>query len=593
MPSIQILSDNLVNKIAAGEVVERPASVVKELVENSLDAGATRIDIEIADGGRKSITVRDDGDGIAADELQLAVCRHATSKIATVDDLFTIHTLGFRGEALASIASVSKLSLVSRKKNAAGPAREIKIEGGEIVSEGDAALSEGTSVSVKYLFYHTPARLKFLKTSETELAHIADYVTRAALSHPHVGFRLEHQGKKIISTTGNADLKTKIADLIGGDVAKACFEFSGGRGPIEIWGLLGHPHASRPNNRNMYLFVNGRPVRDKTIHHAVMEAYRNLLMRGRFPFIALFLNLPPELVDINVHPAKAEVRFANSSVIHEAVFQAIRKKLEEEPWKNGDVVGRGLFEGEPASVSDPMGQPGGKPSGIPLRSSSGFPRPLGLMGAPLSLGQSLLQDPAQQTRNFYGGLHVIGQLLNTYILCQGEKGLVMVDQHAAHERIGFEKLLIQHQKGEVASQHLLIPENFDLHPSETEILKKYLPELETFGIEIEFFGGNTFVLKRLPVLFQKIRIQEWVRDLVGDALEQGKLSSLKGNLNAVFASIACHTAIRAGHPLNTEEMRGLLRELDQFPFTSSCPHGRPVFYEMEQSDLERKFKRVL
>lgn len=309
MSPIHSLSDSLINKIAAGEVVERPASVVKELVENALDAGATRIEVELVDGGKKSILVRDNGQGIAPDQLGLAVARHSTSKISKLEDLFQIQTLGFRGEALASIASISKLRLISKKTKSNVSAREIYLEGGSVVSKNDVGHPEGTSVLVKYLFYKTPARLKFLKGGETELNHISDYVTKAALANPHIALSLSHREKKIIKTYEGSDLTHRVVDLFGREVAEASYDLRGGLDGLEICGRVGHPQISRSNSRHLFLFVNGRPVRDKVLHHAIIEAYRDLLMRGRYPFVILFLKVPCEMVDVNVHPAKNEVRF--------------------------------------------------------------------------------------------------------------------------------------------------------------------------------------------------------------------------------------------------------------------------------------------
>lgn len=594
MPSIAVLTDSLINKIAAGEVVERPASVVKELVENSLDAQATQIDIEITSGGKKGILVRDNGVGIVAQELLLAVSRHATSKISSMDDLNDVNTLGFRGEALASIASVSKLTLTSKKKGSSMPAQEIYLEGGKVVSEGKRGHPEGTTVSVKYLFYQTPARLKFLKSPETEISHISDTVVRAALSHPNVSFKLTHNGRKIISAKGTGDLRERLRELFDSETADSSLEISGGKGGLEICGFAGNPHLSRSHSRNIYLFVNHRPVRDKVLFHAILEGYRNLLMRGRYPFIVLFLKVPSEMVDVNVHPAKSEVRFSNSSVIHNIVYEAVRNTLQKS-------VGK-VFHRPDASAVTLMDPSGSKPSR--MSDWSGFSLPARPHGVPTAPATGLVQDPANTffdalspdiglVRTLYGQLEVIGQLMATYLVCQTQGKFVLVDQHAAHERIGYEKLLIAHREGKIPTQHLLIPENFDLNPSDTEILKKYLPELDILGIEIDFFGGNTFVVKSLPTFFKKVRLKDFVQDLIGDALEKGSLVSLKDKVNAVFASIACHSAIRANHSLTNEEMRALLRELDQYPFNASCPHGRPVFKEISKYELEKWFKRVV
>lgn len=590
MSTIELLSDSIINKIAAGEVVERPASVVKELVENALDAEAKNIEIDLEEGGKKRIQVRDDGRGISPHELRLAVSRHATSKIKTVDDLFRIRTLGFRGEALASIASVSKMTLTSRSALSQGAAREIYIEGGDIVEEKEAGHPLGTTVSVKYLFYHTPARLKFLKSEETEVTHILDHVTRMALAYPQVTFRVTHNGKRIISAQGTGNFKRRIADLFGSDISESCYpiifkegndssspklEILQNQKPLCVTGEIGHPQISRSHQRNIYLFVNQRPVKDKVIFHALLEAYRNLLMHGRYPFSILFLEVPEEMVDVNVHPAKLEVRFTNSQQIHRLVYDAVRRTLEREPW--GIKI---------AHESVGASRPGGTPMGLINQA------PTIIEDLPIRIIDEKRKIDINRTS--YSDLKVIGQLLGTYLVCEASEKMVLIDQHAAHERIGFEKLLLQYQKGSIPVQQLLIPENFDLKPSDTEILKKYVEELEKFGIEIDFFGGGTFVVKAIPFLFQKkVSIRDLILDLIGDILEKGKLTSLTDSLNDILARFACHGAIRAHDLLTLEEMRSLLKELDHYQFTSFCPHGRPVLIEVQKSELERWFKRIV
>lgn len=589
MTSIKPLAESLINKIAAGEVVERPASVVKELLENSLDAGATEIDIQLEDGGKKSILVRDNGAGIARAELRIAISRHATSKIATLEDLFALQTLGFRGEALAAMAAVSKLKLTSRQgggneKNQRGTAPvshgggnnnvagELVVEGGEILSEQDVGHAVGTTVVVSQLFYKTPARLKFLKSADTELAYISDTVTKAALIHPEVAFKLAHRGRTIIHATKSHDAKGRITDLFDHDIAKACYALAGGRDGLEIHGMVGHPMISRSHRRHVFLFVNGRPVQDKVLHHAVMEAHRDLLMKGRFPFIVLFLKVPPQMVDVNVHPAKTEVRFAQSQVIHNFVYECLRVRLTEEPWKEGGGIQNNIWDRGPS-----------------------FPCELGVAegGAQGAARDEEVQKQIVFGKTSYAELCVIGQLMGTYILCQAKEKLVLLDQHAAHERIGFEKLLLQYQAGCISTQRLLVPINFDLNPSECEVLKKYVEELQKFGFEIDFFGGNTFVTKGVPTLLQKVVIRDLMLDLVGDTLEKGRLTSLHDKLHGVLARMACHAAIRAHDKLELSQMQALIRELDDYQNTSFCPHGRPVSMEVTKYEIERWFKRIV
>jgi len=600
MSVIHLLPDSLINKIAAGEVVERPASVVKELLENAIDAGAKNIIIEVTDGGKKSILVRDDGSGIEGEDLLMAVSRHATSKIHTTDDLFAIQTLGFRGEALASIASISKLTLTSRA-TLASSANEIQIEGGKIIAEKVSPHPIGTTVLVKYLFYQTPARLKFLKSAETESTHIVDHVYRVALANPNRAIRLFHNGNKMVSTESSTDGNKKIADLFGADVAKSCFKIveRTGCGAIAVSGYLGHPQISRSHQRHIYFFVNGRAVKDKIMTHAVMEAHRDALMRGRYPFVVLNLTVPSEMVDVNVHPTKAEVRFSNSSLIHQAVTEAVRKTLESKPWENIPLLCKeGLGEvdrGLSVMTTSVLPHPASPYKGEEVYySSQQFS--LDSQTSQESLVSKSFVNKCYTTTPF-SRLNVIGQLMGTYLLCEAhienaDKRFVLIDQHAAHERIGFEKLLKQYEQGNLSTQSLLVPETFDLKPSEAEILKKYLEELQSFGFEIEFFGGCTFVLKGVPAwIDRKGVIKDMMLDLIGDVLEKGKLTSLKDSLHAVLASVSCHGAIRANHHLNLEEMRGLISELTQYPTITTCPHGRPVAIEISSGELERWFKR--
>lgn len=588
---IKQLPEELINKIAAGEVVERPASVVKELVENSLDAGAREVHIDLLDGGKQSIIVKDNGRGIAKAEIPLALARHSTSKISQEQDLYRLTTMGFRGEALAAIASVSQLYLTSRTAEAS-EAWQVQLEGGEIVEQGPVGHSVGTTIQVKNLFFRTPARLKFLKSADTEITHIADYVTKAALAHPEVRLSLTHRGRRLIDVQGTDRLGERVRELFGGEIFSHTFDFSGGE-TVQIQGRLGHPLIARSHARQIYLFVNRRPVRDRMIQHGILEAYRDLLMKQRYPFIVLFIEVPSEMVDVNVHPAKAEVRFAKPNLIHNAILEIIREKLVQAPWKvptNTPAPMHHDWERGPAFPCelDGAGQ-AGRHGDLPTDNE-----------VYTALKQQFSEGPTvyeQRRIEFghspYAEMEVLGQLLGTYMVCQWQQKLVLVDQHAAHERIAFERLLKLHGAGNIPSQQLLVPINFDLQPSESEILKKYVAELSEFGFEIEFFGGHTFVVKSVPSLFGKLSPQSFVQDLIGDVLEKGRLASLHDQLHAVLARMACHGAVRANDPLTLPEMRALLIELDAHQNTSFCPHGRPVSIEVEKYEIEKWFKRVV
>lgn len=606
---IQTLPDHLINQIAAGEVVERPFSVVKECVENSLDAGATKIEVQIQEGGKKSILIRDNGCGIPADQLKLALSRHSTSKISSQEDLSLIDTLGFRGEALASIASVSKLSLTSRIHDKAVSAYEVFVEGGKMGEPAEVGHPFGTTLSIKYLFYQTPARLKFLKSTETEMSHISDCMTRLALSHPEVAFSLQHQGKQIFKVPENQDIRSRIQSLFDQHMGSATYPVHSSQSDIQILGEIAHPQVNFSQNKYVYLFVNGRSVRDKVLYHAVFEGYRSQLMRGRYPFVVLFLQVPPSMVDVNVHPAKTEVRFSQSQIVHRAVYEAVGKTLRESPWYGNKQENDNDKRLDISEV--PTNQSSYRPSreaqsnlweapGKVSTLKENFTQPTVDTGNRI-IGESQQfwneqsdRKEVRYNRLSYSSLEIIGQLLGTYLVCQSNDKLVLIDQHAAHERIGFEKLKKAYDEGGIPSQQLLIPENFDLNPSEVDILKNYLQELEKFGFEIEHFGGNTFVTKAKPVLFaNKVPMKSFIMDLINDVLNQGHMSTLQDKLEHTLASMACHHAIRAHHLLNKDQMSGLLSELERYQFTSFCPHGRPVAIEVTKYEIEKWFKRIV
>ncbi|MBX7149731.1 DNA mismatch repair endonuclease MutL [bacterium] len=598
MPDIAQLPDVLVNRIAAGEVIERPSSVVKELVENALDAGATEISVDLSQGGKKSIVVKDNGCGIKPEQLKLSIHRHTTSKIKTLDDLDRINTMGFRGEALASMASIAKLKITSRSRETQSPAHEIEVEGGEIIHFGETGHDYGTTVSVKYLFHHTPARLKFLKSNETELSHISDFLTKCALINPQVGFKLFHDDKKIISVRPTAQLKERVRELFGADISEWIYPISHQHDSISVTGFAGHPQLARSHQRDMYLFVNGRPVRDKVIFHALIEAYRNLLMHGKYPFVIVNMTMPHEMVDVNVHPAKTEVRFVNGNVMHRLVTDALRKTLAESPWFETTAAPSYSI---PPSIDQSRGMARHAPTVLPSSytlSTGAFKNDNELVS---SLKQNIepIQEPETQraiqfAHTPFGELTVIGQLSGTYILCQGRDKLVLIDQHAAHERVGFEKLLLEQEKGGIHKQNLLIPETFDLNPSDAEVLKQYLDDLKPYGLDIDHFGGNTFVVRAYPSLLQgKLNIKNMVLDFVGEALERGRIDSLKDKMNHVLATMACHAAVRAHDVLGRHEMEALLKDLDQYHFTSFCPHGRPVMVEVTEYEIQKWFKRIV
>ena len=530
--SIHKLSDELINKIAAGEVVERPASVVKELIENSLDAGATQIVVHLKEGGKTFIQVTDNGSGIPSEELELAVARHATSKIQNFDDLYRLETKGFRGEALASVAGVSQLSLASAFEDQ-DPC-ELIVRGGKIFEKRACAHPKGTTVTVKYLFYQTPARLKFLRTKETETQHVVDVITKMALSHSSVEFKLFQEERSLFEAPLFSDPKKRVVSLLGKDLEDYLYEFSAEGAGLKAWGYFSHPNVARSQRSQTFFFVNSRSVQDKILWHAVIEAYRDLLMRGKYPVLVLHLEVDPQTVDVNVHPTKSEVRFHHTQQVHAFVKNALREHLQKAPWVDReDGSRRGGFLTRPI-----LGQvwnlplPDRTPTGEIFRQTTSSQRQIEFGKTP------------------YANMHPIGQFLGTYILCESDSKLILIDQHAAHERIGFEKLMLQYQKEGIASEPLLVSESFELKPSDAEILKKYLEEFLNFGFEIEFFGGETFVLKAQPILFKgKIDFLSFLIDVIEDIKATGELVSLKDRLHHLFATMACHPQTRSHHPL--------------------------------------------
>ncbi len=606
-PIIQKLPEELICQIAAGEVVERPFSVVKELVENSIDAGATRIQINIVDGGRKKIEVSDNGCGMQGHDIELALTRHATSKIRKLEDLNDIHSLGFRGEALPSIASVSHFRLESAVAAQSPLGRFWTNENGTLL-QGDYSRQQGTSISVEDLFYATPARLKFLKSTGTEWGHSYDYILAMALHHLSIEWILTHNGKVQLNTKPASHLLERVHDLLGDDVAKHLYPFSNETSQIKMAGLLSHPNFSRASNKNLFVYINGRYVQDRVVNHAIIAGYHGLLMKDQYPMVILDLQLASEQVDVNVHPAKREVRFANSQVVHQLIAQTIQKKLAEAPWVMGghggpplqqndmnDVVGASASGGRPNTdnIQKIIQQQAivGEHMGSPLQNRNYF---VGA-GSPRPINTDFMQESKQVQFGFiaYAELKPIGQLFQTYILCESGEKMILLDQHAAHERIGFETFKKQFQQGSLASQHLLTPITFDLRPSQVEILNKYSEELDSFGFSVDHFGGNTFVIKAVPELLLKSDPQEIMLELVEDIEREGVLKKLHERVDHVLATMACHQQIRAHDVLKMPEMEQLIKQLEGTPRSYHCPHGRPVMVEIDKREVERWFKRVL
>ena len=604
IPNIKILPETLSNKIAAGEVVERPASVVKELIENALDAQSTRIIIEVENGGQSLIQVSDNGSGMAADDALLAIERHATSKISSVDDLFSIQTLGFRGEALPSIASVSHFTLIARDESS-DAGTQIVVEGGKVKNVSETGAPQGTLVSVKQLFFNTPARKKFLKTVGTEMSHIADTVSRVALGHPDVQFRLVHNNKMVKNWPQVSRHLDRIADVLGKNIRSDLHAIELERDGISISGWIGSPNVTRRTSRGLYIFVNGRFVRDRTIQHGVFAGFAQRLVKGQFPIAVIFIRIPYDRVDVNVHPTKNEVRFVDPHPLHQAVKSAIAQTLYEiervswRPSLASQKTPQAVESLKPFTPANRDEEPSWQPR-MPLpeinhiQTSASRQPPDARSQIHLRPAASVQNDqqPMFDSKGF-SALRIVGQLHNTYIICEAETGLVLIDHHAAHERILFEQLQRRADKQPSAAQKLVVPETLELSFNEADILEQMLPDLKDLGLEIEPFGKNTFVIKAVPGLLSGGDVKPMIVEIVEKMAETGYSPGLKVALDQCRMVMACHGSMRAHQTLSNEQIRQLLAQLDACEHPSHCPHGRPTWIRWDLATLEKSFKRVV
>jgi DNA mismatch repair protein MutL len=573
---IRLLSPEVASQIAAGEVVERPASVVKELVENALDAGAQSVSIAIEEAGRRLIEVADDGSGIPADELALAVSRHATSKLASAKELFSISTLGFRGEALASIGSVSRMTITSRPVGATIGAR-IRVEGGQEGKVEQAGVPVGTVVQVENLFYNVPARLKFLKADTTERRAIDTFVARYALAYPHVRFKLSESKKATLQTSGDGDRRAVLAMLYGVDTARQMLEVIAEDDGLKLSGFISPISITRSNRREMTFFINGRWVQDIPLNAALTQAYHTMLMVGRYPLTTLFLELEPGAVDVNVHPAKAEVRFREQDRVFSFVQRAVRRALlAYAPVPS--LVPTTLWGSRPSTQQIEPGLDwtmAGEVESEKIKVESE------LKGQEANLQPSTLNIPL---------LRLIGQIGSSYLVAEGPDGLYLVDQHAAHERVLFEKLMFQRDKHNIPSQTLLEPTSLTLPPAQAALLEGQLELLKGLGFQVEPFGPNTFRVRGMPALFSGSDAASALRALVEDFEEEE--TPLQSELEARLAARVCkRMAVKAGQALSAEEQRALLTDLENCDSPRTCPHGRPTMIHLSVNMLERQFGR--
>lgn len=620
---LRILPPTLINRIAAGEVIERPASVVKELVENALDAGATQIDVILEQGGKNRIAVTDNGKGMSTGELQLAVQRHATSKLPS-DDLLDIRFLGFRGEALPSIGSVSRMSITSRTRDSEN-AWQLSIEGGDISEAIPATLGGGTSIQVRDLFYATPARLKFLKTDRTEVSQSVDMLSRLAMAHPQVSFSLVSEGRNMFKVAASGDRLARLRDIMGGEFAENSLPLSHQREAVTLTGFASLPTFNRGTSTEQYLFVGGRPVRDRLLLGAVKGAYQDVLAHNRYPVVVLFIDLPSGDVDVNVHPAKAEVRFRDSLMIRGMIVGAIRNALASAGFRASNIVGIQALERFSSSslqVAGGQSNPGqAKNNWVASPSACND----GLAFATLhesamrvfepqphieSLIPGDMLPPLARPGELYGGKshsqleqeadmeyinYPLGaarcQLHKTYIVAETADGLVIVDQHAAHERLVLEQMKTSFEKRDIDRQKLLIPEIVQLGEAMAEALLARKQELLELGFYIDSFGNETIIVRETPARLGEIDVQGLVRELADNISEYGEALALKEKIDHLSATIACHGSIRAGRALNIAEMNALLRLMEQTPRSGQCNHGRPTYIELKRKDVEILFGR--
>lgn len=618
--TIRLLPANLVNQIAAGEVVERPASAVKELVENAIDAGAWRIDVVLAEGGQALISVTDDGCGMAPEDLELAVERHATSKLPD-DDLFDIKALGFRGEALPSIGSVARLRLTSRPKGA-DSAWTLLVEGGAKGRPEPAAHPFGTRVEVRDLFFATPARLKFMKTPRSELGHAKDVLERLAMAHPRIGFSLADESRSLLKLPPcNGDDETarleRLAAVLGRDFGPASLSIEAEREGIRLSGRVGLPTHNKATAAGQYLFVNGRPVRDRQLTGAVRAAYQDVLAHDRHAVVALFLDLPPEAVDVNVHPAKAEVRFRDPGLVRGLIIGAIKHALAAAGHRAAQpATGLGALGAFRPQGAMPLTQhqpsfaawAPPRPSLMQTERAAAAQAPLGLgfgqsgagglneapsAGLPDFLPQGRVTEaaPVAADEPAYPLGVARGQVHDTYIIAQTGDGLVIVDQHAAHERLVYERMKEALAAGGVARQGLLIPEVVEMDETACARLLSRAADLESLGLSVEPFGPGAVAVREVPALLGDCDVRGLVLDLADELAEWGEALALKDKLAHVCGTMACHGSVRAGRRLNAAEMNALLRQMEATPHSGQCNHGRPTYVELKLADIEKLFGR--
>ncbi|GAA3927374.1 DNA mismatch repair endonuclease MutL [Litoribacillus peritrichatus] len=636
MNRIQLLSPRLSNQIAAGEVVERPASVVKELLENSIDAGSTRVDIDVEQGGVKLIRIRDDGRGVVKEDLALALSRHATSKILELDDLEAVATLGFRGEALASISSVSRLTMSSRHQDS-DEGWQVSVEGQDMTPQvKPTAHNVGTTVEVRDLFFNTPARRKFLRKEKTEFGHLEEVVKRIALSRFDVGISLKHNQRIIHSlrpASSEQEKARRVAGVCGPAFIQNSVTVNVEVGELKLWGWVGLPTFSRSQSDLQYFFVNGRVIRDKLVAHAIRQAYRDVLYSGRHPAFVLYLELDPATVDVNVHPTKHEVRFRDSRMVHDFLFRSLHRALAEvtpddqKPTASSDSLtgsvensyasatpqasglSAGVFAGQNAmsfNAPSPAGQVQEHMAVYgDLHQGASYQGGQGLPGGSLSDGR-LAANPGvvsssvarQEITELTGSDkdvpplgYAVAQLHGVYILAQNSEGMVVVDMHAAHERITYERMKVAYNEQGIQAQPLLVPISMAVSSKEADCAEQNEEVFKSFGITLERIGPETLAIRQVPVLLRNAKIEQLVSDVLSDVIEYGISDRIAAQANEVLATMACHGAVRANRQLTIPEMNALLRDMEATERSGQCNHGRPTWTSLSMGDLDKLFLR--
>ena len=628
MAKIQILPESLINKIAAGEVVERPASVVKELVENAIDAGSDQIFVVIKNGGKDFISVLDNGSGMSADDANLAIERHATSKIETNEDLDNITTMGFRGEALAAIAAVSRFELTTCGDEEKG-GFQIRMEGGKIVHSARMGFPRGTRICVENLFFNTPARQKFMKSVNTEYNHVHDLIVRLALGNPSIQFRLTHNKNLVLSIPKTSDFKQRVEHCFGAEITDDLLECKHEESYLKFHGLISHPSKAKSSKRWQHTFVNGRYVKCQTINHGIYEGFKTLLMKHTHPAFFFNLELSPQELDVNVHPAKTEIRLKNANLVHTILANQVSLQLkniergmligsrdDEEienttnPFTSADSgeisIASGPAEEKPDVYVEKDSQLGFMPPepvtfNPPARNKSSSKSESAIVESkksedePFSFAKSEGLKPLAEFKTEIvdqeTGFTIIGQLSNKYILVQGEDKLILVDQHAAHERIRFEEIKNQFFSNKLQTQPLLVPILIELPPQDGILLEQYQDSWKKLGFAIDHFGGNDYSVKEIPIVLKDADISNVIKEVLDEMAQFGKTGKLESFFNEVFEKVACHSAIRASQSLTVEEMKALINQLVKLDITLHCPHGRPVWIEFSLPELDRRFKR--